>query len=194
MLRAIIFDLDGTITKFNLDINALKREILGEGYEGTLLNGIDELEGEERRRAEDILKRHEISAAHESELNDGVEKLLDFLKEKKIKTALVTRNNRRVVEITCKRFGLEFDVVVSREDAPPKPSRDQLDEAVRGLNLSKDEIIFIGDHPFDLEAGKKVGIKTGLVKNNFSLRVLEEADFVVRRMDEVIGLVENSVH
>ncbi|MFQ5887778.1 MAG: HAD family hydrolase [Candidatus Hydrothermarchaeales archaeon] len=192
-VKAVIFDMDGTITKFNLDIEGIKKEILGDGYEGRLLDGINKLRDEERERAEDILVKREIAAANTTELNEGVEELLDFLQKKGIKTALVTRNNRRAVEVIYKRFGLRFDVVVSREDAPPKPDKAQLNAALTGLGVERDDTIFVGDHALDLEAGRRVGIRTALIKNRFSEDVLEEADFVVERMDEVIEVIKNII-
>ncbi|MFQ5974793.1 MAG: HAD family hydrolase [Candidatus Hydrothermarchaeales archaeon] len=191
-VKAVIFDMDGTITKFNLDIDGIKREILGDDYNGTLLEGINKLKGEERERAEDTLIKKEISAANRTELNKGVEELLDFLQKKGIKKALVTRNNRRSVEVIFKRFGLSFDVVVSREDAPPKPDKAQLNAVLMGLGVDKEDTIFVGDHPMDLEAGRRVGIRTVLIKNRFSQNSLKEADFVIERMDEVIDVINDN--
>lgn len=190
-VRAVIFDMDGTITKFNLDIDGIKKEVLGDDYSGMLLDGINKLKGEDRMRAEDLLIKSEISAANSTELNKGVEKLLDFLKKKEIKTALVTRNNREAVKVIFKRFGLEFDVVVSREDTPPKPNKAQLNAALDGLGVDKENALFIGDHALDLEAGRRVGIRTVLIKSKFSQDVLEEADFVVKTMDDVTDIINN---
>ncbi len=183
--------MDGTITKFNLDIDGIKKEVFGDNYSGMLLDGINKLKGEDRRRAEDLLIKSEISAANSTELNKGVEELLDFLKKKEIKTALVTRNNREAVKVIFKRFGLRFDVVVSREDTPPKPNKAQLNAALDGLGVDKENALFIGDHALDLEAGRRVGIRTVLIKSKFSQDVLEEADFVVESMDDVIDIINN---
>lgn len=190
-VRAVIFDMDGTITKFNLDIEGIKKEVFGGDYSGMLLDSINKLKGKDRRRAENILIESEISAANSTELNKGVEEMLDFLKKKEIKTALVTRNNREAVKVIFKRFGLRFDVVVSREDTPPKPNKAQLNAALDGLGVDKENALFIGDHALDLEAGRRVGIKTVLIKNKFSQDVLEEADFVIESMDDVIDIINN---
>ncbi len=190
-VTAVILDMDGTSTKFNLDIDGIKKEVFGDNHSGMLLDGINKLKGEDRRRAENILIESEISAANSTELNKGVDELLDFLKKKEIKTALVTRNNREAVKVIFKRFGLRFDVVVSREDTPPKPNKAQLNAALDGLGVKNENALFIGDHALDLEAGRRVGIKTVLIKNKFSQDVLEEADFVIESMDDVIDIINN---
>jgi len=190
-VRAVIFDMDGTITKFNLDIEGIKKEVFGNDYSGMLLDGINKLKGVDRKRAENILIKNEILAASSTELNNGVEGLLDFLKKKKIKTALVTRNNREAVKVISTRFGLRFDVVVSREDTLPKPNKAHLNAALDGLGVNKENAVFIGDHALDLEAGRRVGIKTVLIKSKFSQDVLEEADFVIERMDDVTDIINN---
>jgi HAD superfamily hydrolase (TIGR01509 family) len=186
-VKAVIFDLDGTLTKFNLDIKGIKREILGRDSSDSLLDIIDDLKGPERARAKRILEARECEAAKRVELNKGARRLLARLSEAGIRTGVVTRNNKRAVEIITRRFGMDFDVVVSREDAKPKPSKEQLEKALRALGVEREEAVFVGDHRFDLEAGKAAGIKTGLVKNEFSQGVLEEADFVIGSLEELEG-------
>ena len=58
---AIIFDLDGTITKPYLDFDAIRREI---GIaSGTILEAMQGMEAAERLRAQAIVLRHEWEAA-----------------------------------------------------------------------------------------------------------------------------------
>lgn len=185
MIRAVIFDLDGTLTKFNLDINRIKEEI-GGNAEKTILEIIESLNAQDRKNAEKILEEYECEAARNSQLNEGVEELSEFLKNKKIKTALVTRNNRNAVRIIMEKFGLRFDVVVTREDANPKPSEEQLKLAMKKLDLEKNEVLFVGDHGFDFEAGRKAGISTYLLRGKFSENL--DAQFI-DSISEVANLV-----
>jgi len=166
MIKGIIFDLDGTLTEFNLDIQRIKRAI-GKESEKTILDILDGLEALEREKAELLLEKYECEAARKAELREGVKELFDCMKKKKLKVALVTRNNRKAVRIIAERFGLDFDAVVTRGDAKPKPSKKQLELALEKMDLKKEEVIFVGDHKFDVDAGRRAGISTYLLRSEF---------------------------
>jgi HAD superfamily hydrolase (TIGR01549 family) len=188
-LRALIFDLDGTLTHFNIDMEGVKREI-GLGEKRNILEFIEALPLPERERAEKVLREHEIRAAQRARVKEGVPELFSYLSGTKLKLALATRNHRRAVEIVSRRFGWRFDVVVTREDARPKPSKDSLDLALVRLGTGREKALFVGDHRYDLQAGKCAGIRTGLLRNSYSDEVLREADFVLDRMDDLIAVIE----
>ena len=69
MLRGIIFDMDGTITKPNVDFAAIERK-LALRLDSLLIMPRNQVP-EERARALEILERYESKAAIESELNEG---------------------------------------------------------------------------------------------------------------------------
>lgn len=167
MIKAVIFDLDGTLTKFNLDINKIKKEIGGNSQK-TILEIVESLDAPEREKAGKLLEKYECEAAREAQLNEGVRELFKYLEEMDIKTALVTRNNRNAARIIMEKFGLNFDAIVTREDANPKPSEEQLKLVLKKLGFEKSEVLFVGDHRFDLEAGRKAGISTCLLRGKFS--------------------------
>ena len=66
---AVIFDLDGTLTKPYLDFDAIRLE-LGIAS-GPILEAIAEMDVAARRNAEVILLRHEWDAAKNATLYDG---------------------------------------------------------------------------------------------------------------------------
>ena len=119
--RAVIFDLDGTLTEPVLDFDAIRAEI-------GLQTGrpiLEELEGygpAERARAEAIMVRHEREAIARATLSDGCADLLGHLGELEIPMAILTRNVREVVETFARTFAFRFHAVYTREDGPPKPS------------------------------------------------------------------------
>ena len=57
--------------------------------------------------------------------------LLDLLAERGLTTALVTNNSQRNTELLLARFGLHFDVVVTRDSGLWKPSGEPIAEAAR---------------------------------------------------------------
>ena len=91
MLRGIIFDMDGTLTKPNVDFAAIEREI-GQKV-GFIIDYAERSSPEERARALEILERHEAKSALEPELNEGVLEMLEVVSKKKLKKALLTRNS-----------------------------------------------------------------------------------------------------
>src|SRR6476660_3207252 len=65
--RAILFDMDGTLTEPMLDFPRIKAE-MGIG-DRPILEALAEMDGERRAAAEAVLHRHEELAAAESKLN-----------------------------------------------------------------------------------------------------------------------------
>ncbi|MGX1727985.1 HAD family hydrolase [Streptomyces diastaticus] len=51
-----------------------------------------------------------------------------------------------------------LDVVVSRQDAPPKPAPDGLTEALRQLGVAPRDAAFVGDSPTDMVAAREAGV------------------------------------
>ena len=71
---AIIFDLDGTLTRPYLDFDAIRAEI---GLpSGPILEGIERLPETQRSRAHAILSNREREAAENSELQEGAREVI----------------------------------------------------------------------------------------------------------------------
>lgn len=185
--KGVIFDLDGVVVELRLDFAAIKREMFGSA-EGYILERLEGLHGEERRRAEAVLRRHEDEAAHRAQPVEGVLPLLAWLRERGLKTALVTRNSRRSVNVIEARLGLHFPVVVTREDAPPKPSPQPILLACQRMRIQPEEAMFLGDGEFDLLAGRRAGVTTVLLRNP-AHPSSEHADFVIGVLSELPALI-----
>src|SRR5207244_555853 len=90
--RAVLFDMDGTLTRPMLDFPRIKSE-MGIGQR-PILEALAELDAAARRAAEAVLLRHEEEAAAGSSLNEGCRDVLGWLAARNIPTALITRNSR----------------------------------------------------------------------------------------------------
>jgi HAD superfamily hydrolase (TIGR01509 family) len=156
--RAMLFDMDGTLTRPLLDFPRIKAE-MGIGSR-PILEALAELNDTERRRAEAVLHRHEEQAAANSTLNEGCQELLEELTRLSMPTALITRNSRRSVETVLALHGLSFPVLVTREDGRHKPHPEPLLRACAELNVAPSETWMIGDGQYDVEAGNAAGAKT----------------------------------
>ena len=187
-IKAIIFDMDGTIIVPHLDFALIKSEI-GLPPERGLLEGMSGMSSRERRRAEDILERHELEAARGSRLNEGVRDALERLRRAGLRTAIVTRNSRRSVDIVLEKHDLAFDAVITRADCAPKPDPEGVLAAAGAMGVEPGECVMVGDYEFDIRAGRAAGALTVLfapVGRDFAA----EPDFEIRSFAELPGLVE----
>jgi HAD superfamily hydrolase (TIGR01549 family) len=162
--RALLFDMDGTLTVPALDFPAIKAE-MGIGT-SPILEALADMSPDERRRAETILHKYEDRVASESVLNNGCDSLFAFIANRKIATALITRNTRRSVATFLERHGLWFDLLITREDPPYKPDPHPLLLACRKLDVDPTDAWMIGDGPYDIEAAVAGGIKSVWISHN----------------------------
>jgi phosphoglycolate phosphatase-like HAD superfamily hydrolase len=156
--RALLFDMDGTITAPMLDFAAIKSE-MGIG-DVPILETLATLAADHRAACEAILRRHELSAALGSTLNLGCGDLLAWIGERRLATALITRNSAANVRIVFQKHRLKFDTLVSREDATPKPDPRSIHLACRRLGILPGQAWMIGDGRYDIEAGTAAGAPT----------------------------------
>ena len=158
MLKAIIFDMDGTITRPHIDWKAVRSRIgVPEGH--TIVAYIESLEPPEAESAEAILHETELDAAQNAVLNPGVKDLLDRLHACPVKLALVTNNHRQAMEHIVATFGLHFHLLLSREDALLKPAPDLLELAVKRLGVTTSQVCCVGDGRYDRAASQAAGIR-----------------------------------
>lgn len=156
--RAILFDMDGTLTEPLLDFPKIKAE-MGIGTK-PILEALALMPDEQRRLAEAVLVRHEDQAAACSRLNPGCSELLEKLSARGILPALITRNSRVSVRTVLERHALAIGVLVTREDAPPKPDPRPLLLACQRLGVRAADAWMVGDGEYDVEAGIAAGIRT----------------------------------
>ncbi len=113
------------------------------------------------KEAHQILHDVEMRAAEEGRLLPGMEKTLKNLREKRIKVGIITRNCEEAVRKIFPNIDEFCNVFVSRNSVKKvKPHPDHLSSATETLNVSGEEVVMIGDHTIDIQAGKRVGMKT----------------------------------
>jgi HAD superfamily hydrolase (TIGR01509 family) len=187
--RAVVFDLDGTLTEPLLDFEAIRREIgLPEG--APILEQLAGADPQLRARAEEILCRHELDAIRRATLADGCEDLLACLRERRIPHGILTRNMRAAVTLFIERFGFPFAGVYTREDGPPKPAPDGVLALCAGFGVPPSQTITVGDYKFDVLAGRAAGTATALVTTTppQDLASWGSPDLVVRSLRDLLPL------
>jgi HAD superfamily hydrolase (TIGR01509 family) len=164
--RAVIFDLDGTLTEPLLDFDAMRAEI---GLPpGPILEQLAHADAATRARAEEILRRHEREAIARATLADGCSELLAHLAQREIPAAILTRNVREVVDTFVASFGFTFAAVYTREDGPHKPSPAGVFALCEKMSVAPAHTLVVGDYKFDILAGRAAGCATALVTSTHS--------------------------
>jgi len=190
VVKGVIFDLDGTLTKSPLDFKRIKEKI-GCPEEKPVLEYINSLKEEKKKKASKVLISSEINAAKESELYAEVREVINYLKKKEIKIAIVTRNSKKAVNIVLNKHKLSFDALVTREVTSPKPSAKPLIVASELLGIDKENLIAVGDYKYDLIASRKAGIRNILVMHEEYCQEFKNlADWTVNSLIEIIRICE----
>ena len=177
-----MFDLDGTLVEFNIPLDRIRRELgIGDGY---ILEHILSCPEPERERKFAILKRYEVASASESRLMPGARDFIELLERSGVRKGVVTRNCAESVNIITRKHLLNFDYIITREAAPPKPSAEPLRLAMKLAGAERDESVMVGDHLVDMLAGRNAGVTTVLVINRKNESRIDEFS---RYADHVIG-------
>ena len=185
---AVIFDLDGTLTKPYLDFDAIRREI---GIaQGPILEAIAQMDSEGRRDAEVILLRHEWDAANNGTLSVGAGETVAECRARGYGVAILTRNTRAVVDYILAEHGFVVDAIRTREDGPIKPSAEPVLSICRELQADPTHSWMVGDYLFDILSGKAAGTRTVLmIGEGAEPAYAKQADYVIQSLSELLALV-----
>ncbi|MCL4426506.1 MAG: pyrophosphatase PpaX [Firmicutes bacterium] len=177
MLKAVLFDLDGTL----LDTRELilesfryayrlhlKREVTTEEimafWGQPLMAQFQQVAPEKadflREAYQDFnIKNHQRLVT----LFPGVQEVLDALRQRPIPMAIVTSKARRTVCHGLQLFGLKdyFQTLVTTDDIiHPKPHPEPVQVALQRLGIKAAESLMVGDNDTDVLAGKAAGTQT----------------------------------
>jgi HAD superfamily hydrolase (TIGR01509 family) len=160
-VQAIAFDLDGTLVDSKIDFTELRRT-LGLAPEDPILEVIDTWPESKRVWGHEIVHQFEVAGAEKSKIIEGVPETLSFLNHREIPFSIFTRNSRATAMQTLKMHGLTCDLVLTRNDAEPKPKPDGLHLIAKHFSITTSSLLFVGDYLYDLQAGLSAGAPTAL--------------------------------
>ncbi len=194
-IKAIVWDLDGTLIHFNIDFlrarrNAIKilkkygvpKEILtvklsildnireAKTYLESVKVDPDKIKVIIREVDGEVIKV-EYEAAMNATRIDGMHDVLEFAKSHSLKQAIYTYNTQQNALVSLQTVGLAqfFDYIIGRDNViNPKPHPDHLMHICRLLNVDPQEIVVIGDTDRDIEGALRVGAYSIAICTKFS--------------------------
>jgi HAD superfamily hydrolase (TIGR01509 family) len=190
-IRAVIFDLDGTITQPYLDFDEIREEMGLDRNGGPILEAMAKMTPQERQQAETILHSHEQRAVAESKLNAGARETLAALRARGIPIGILTRNRKDNAWAVADKHGLHFDAVVGREDGPVKPDAFGVLHLCRKFAVEPAQALLVGDYLFDLLCARAAGaIPVLLTNHERAPEFAEHADFAVASLNELLPIID----
>ena len=192
-IKAVIFDLDGTITEPYLNFDMIRAEIGLLPDAGPLLEAMEKMIPAERKKAEEILYKHEQVAIEHSTLNAGADETLKQLRQMGIQIGVMTRNTRSNASAVAKKHNIKFDAVVDRNDGPVKPDPFGVKMLCKHFKVQPQETLVVGDYLFDLQSAKKAGAAAVLIKTGKNAEQFAAlADYTIDSLPEIIDIINSN--
>jgi HAD superfamily hydrolase (TIGR01549 family) len=191
MIKAVIFDLDGTITQPFFDFDAIRKEMGYPSDAGPILELMEKMTKQQRDAAERILREHEDKAVAESTLNPGAKETLEELRRRKILIGILTRNKKENAAAVGDKHGLKFDAVVGREEGPVKPDAFGVLYLCDKFVIKPQEALVVGDYLFDLLCARAAKAIPVLLKNHRKAdEFAKHADFVIENIADLLKIID----
>lgn len=210
MIKAILFDLDGTLINtnelivqsfkyafnklFNID---LPREDIVKTFGEPLRDAMAKYDAD---KADLMVKTfrayNETNHDNIATIFEGVKEGLELLSKTGVKLGVVTSKRRPMAERGLKLIDIYdyMDIIVTPEDTNKhKPLGDPALKACELLGVLPEEAIMVGDSHNDILCGRNAGCKTCLVKYTaLSLEELMEyePDYVIDSIEELERICE----
>jgi len=219
-VKAVIFDLDGTIASFNLDYKTVRAEVKGylvkRGVPASALSVKESIfemlrkteifvrnSGKPAKFLEEVrgealamTEKYELEAATSTSLMPGAVETLKALRRMGLKIGLCTINSEKSVNYILKRFGIAdfFDVTVPRNKVNHfKPHPEHIEAALKALGASANDTVIVGDSSTDMQSAKELkAVAVGLPTGVSTLEQLTRngANYIITSITDLPLLIE----
>ena len=184
-IKAVLFDLDGTLADTALDLggalNTMLREqglpevsmdeirpMASHGASGLLKLGmnLDKTDPNHARLRQQYLDTYETCFDKDTVLFEGIDALIQAIHARGLKWGIITNKPHTFTYRLVPQLGFSVapDVVVSGDTtAEAKPSTKPMFYACEQINIAPEACLYVGDAERDMQAGKNAGMKTVLV-------------------------------
>ncbi|MBQ3045035.1 MAG: HAD family hydrolase [Clostridia bacterium] len=208
--NTIVFDLDGTLTDTLDDLRssvnfALSqfgfpersrdeiRSFVGNGVRRLIYRSVPEnTDTATAEKCLEVFREHyKANSCVETRPYDGIADLLETLKKRGIKTAVVTNKmHEAAADIVEYFFGGLIDITIGQsEKIAPKPAPDSVFLALEKLGVSKEDAVYVGDSEVDCMTAHNAGIPCIGVTWGFRDREVLEAngaDYIAENSQDII--------
>lgn len=209
-----VFDMDGTILDTLEDLkNSVNFALRDCGFPERTLdeirtfvgNGIRLLveravpEGTSAEKTDECFAAFKAHyAAHSLDVTkpyEGIAELIKELRVRGVKTAVVSNKIDSAVQELCAGFfdGL-FDVSVGeREGVARKPAPDSVFTALKEMNVTAENAVYIGDSEVDVATARNSGLPCIAVLWGFRSKELLEKlspEYIVEKPEQILGIIE----
>lgn len=177
MIKAVIFDLDGTLCYTLRDladaVNFAVKEFGGKPYELESFNmmvgdgmpvlikrALPDLSDDERKKALKLFKKYYADHCLDNTyVYEGIEDCLTALRKNGIKTAVFTNKDQSFAEtIVRELIKVRFDMILGgKPSLPKKPEPEGAFMIARKLRVNTDECVIVGDSSNDMETACSCG-------------------------------------
>ncbi len=215
-IKAVLFDLDGTLVNTITDLAgsanyALKahgfepheeneyKYFVGNGIAKMIERALPDTARDEKTLSAVLATFVEHYGDHSMDTTapyDGIIALLDAVRARNIKTAVVTNKiDSAAKAIVHDFFGDRFDAVIGQTDGVPvKPDKAMPVKAMAMLGVTPDDCVFIGDSCVDVQTGVNcgaypVGVLWGFREKNEL--VSNGAATVISKPDELLQVISD---
>ncbi len=188
-LRAILFDMDGTLLDTAPDFisvaqamrvargldrvpDQLVRDVVSGGARAMVLSAfdVDPMSDEFEALRLEFLDRYQDSCAVESRLYDGMGELLAEIEQSGLIWGVVTNKPLRFAEPIMQQLGLaprSAVLVCPDHVSKSKPDPEPMTLACSKLGLDPATVLFVGDDLRDIESGRAAGSRTAAVRYGY---------------------------
>ena len=210
-MKAVLFDLDGTLIDTAADFIRILQDMcrekgcpvvdadlirtqVSEGARAMVKLVYPELDVDDPiflAHRQDFLDRYGADIAVDTDLFTGMQALLAELEQHQIPWGIVTNKPRRLSESLLAELNLSdrCAVLVCPEDvSKTKPDPEPMYLAAKQLNLEARDIIYVGDHPRDIDAGRNADMYTILAAYGY-LPLESRDDLAAWQADAIIHTV-----
>jgi HAD superfamily hydrolase (TIGR01509 family) len=219
-VKAVIFDLDGTLASFNLDYKTVRAEVkdylVKMGVPDSILSVNESIfemlrkteifvknSGKPPRFLEEIrskaltmTKKYELEAAKRTSLLPGAAETLKALQRMSLKIGLCTINSEKSMNHILERFGIAdfFDVTIPRNKVNHfKPHPEHVEVALKVLAVSAKETVLVGDSSVDMQSSRALkAIAVGLPTGVSTIEQLVSsgANYIITSITDLPFLIE----
>jgi len=189
-IKAVIFDLDGTLTEPLLDFNQIRKEIGLPSTAGGILEEMRHMSPQQQQKAWEILNKHEKYAAVNSRLNHGAGEVLTKLRQAGYPIGLLTRNTMENALQVANKHNLTFDGILDRDSGPAKPDGFGVQKLCEIFGVNPSETLVVGDFLHDIQAARNAGAIAVLLKTHADADKFESfSDYSIYHLEEMFDII-----